>query len=268
MSVLLFFYFVLTFLLAPFFLYLLLITVAAYVRRRARFSQEATSTTSLPRFAFIIPAHDEEGQIADTVRSCLAVDYDPKLVSVTVIADNCTDQTARAAREAGAVVVERTDPARRSKGYALEYLLGGDHRFLNGPAADAVVVIDADTVVDAEILRAFARSLTAGVEWVQGYLTVRNPDLSWRTRLMTHAFSLINGVWLSGLEGLGLSVSLRGNGMCLATCALERCPWEAHGLAEDIEFSWVLRTAGERVVFQGYNRKSCTGDRGAAGYPW
>ena len=40
-----------------------------------------------------------------------------------VIADNCTDDTASRAREAGARVLERRDVARKSKGYAIEYLI-------------------------------------------------------------------------------------------------------------------------------------------------
>ena len=66
---------------------------------------------------------------------------------------------------------------------------------------------------------------------------------------MTIAFSLYNGVLLIGQNRLGLSIGLRGNGMCLTRRGLARHPWEAHGLTEDIEFSWMLRSQGERIYF-------------------
>ena len=66
---------------------------------------------------------------------------------------------------------------------------------------------------------------------------------------MTIAFSLCNGVLLIGQNRLGLSIGLRGNGMCLTRRGLARHPWEADGLTEDIEFSWMLRSQGERIYF-------------------
>ena len=74
----------------------------------------------VPRLLVVIPAHDEEANVAATVASCLDSSYDPSRFHVCVIADNCTDDTAFQARQAGAEVFERTDDTRRSKGYALE----------------------------------------------------------------------------------------------------------------------------------------------------
>jgi cellulose synthase/poly-beta-1,6-N-acetylglucosamine synthase-like glycosyltransferase len=227
----------------PFFAYLALITAAALGGRRR---QEGKPPRPV-RFLFVIPAHDEEENIRSTIESCRAVSYDPARYSVWVIADNCSDGTARAARAAGAEVFERTDPIRRSKGHALEFFFGD--RAAVVAAADAVVLIDADTVVDPGILSTFATALAEGKDWIQCYYTVRNPDASWRTRMMTYAFSLFNGVWLLGQDRLRLGVGLKGNGMCFSTRGLERFPWKAHGLTEDLEFSWMLRVAGERTHF-------------------
>jgi cellulose synthase/poly-beta-1,6-N-acetylglucosamine synthase-like glycosyltransferase len=99
------------------------------------------------------------------------------------------------------------------------------------------------------LLTAFAGALAAGADWAQGYYSVRNPDVSWRTRLMTYAFSLYNGVWPLGQDRLGLSCALKGNGMCFSAAGLARFPWRAYGLVEDAEFGLMLRIAGERVRF-------------------
>jgi cellulose synthase/poly-beta-1,6-N-acetylglucosamine synthase-like glycosyltransferase len=66
---------------------------------------------------------------------------------------------------------------------------------------------------------------------------------------MTYAFSLINGVGPWGRYQLGLSSPLHGNGMCFTVRGLKRVPWRAYGLAEDYEYSWVVRMAGERIAF-------------------
>jgi cellulose synthase/poly-beta-1,6-N-acetylglucosamine synthase-like glycosyltransferase len=230
----------------PYFLYLLIIAMAAILKRRARPPQGEPRS----RIVVMIPAHDEEDGIAATVASCRAADYPGSLFSVVVIADNCTDRTASVASGAGARVVERFDAARRSKGYALEYLIGRLVESGEFDALDALVVVDADTTIDADLLRRFDADLRAGRDWIQCYYTVANPDQSWRTRLITYAFSLINGVMLLGQTTLGSSAGLRGNGMCFSTRGLRRRPWASYGLVEDIEFSWMLRLDGERIAFE------------------
>lgn len=231
--------------LAPLFIFLGLITLKALGRRRA----PAPVGVTPPRFLVVIPAHDEGGGIRRTVASCLAADYPPDRLTVCVIADNCSDDTAAVARDAGAVVVERHAPDRRGKGHALDYLFNLTPLDVAPAGHDAAVVIDADSVLDPGALVAFAAALARGGQWLQGYSTVDNSADSPRTRLLTYAFSLVNGVWLLGQEGLGMGVALRGNGMCFASGALARVPWRAYGLTEDAEFSWVLRTRGERAHF-------------------
>jgi cellulose synthase/poly-beta-1,6-N-acetylglucosamine synthase-like glycosyltransferase len=114
---------------------------------------------------------------------------------------------------------------------------------------DAVVIIDADTVVDPNLLMGFADYLDRGNDWVQAFDTVANSDESWRTRLMTYSFGLINGVLLLGQTALGLSGGFRGKGMCFSTRGLGRFPWRSFGLVEDLEHSWYLRMAGEKIGF-------------------
>jgi hypothetical protein len=100
------------------------------------------------------------------------------------------------------------------------------------------------------LLRAFDRRLQLGDDWVQAYYTVSNADESWRTRLMTYAFSLFNGVMPLGKTQLGMSGSFKGNGMCFSVRGMKRVPWRSHGLVEDMEYSWAVRIAGERIVFE------------------
>ncbi len=226
----------------PYHVLMLSIVGAVYSSRRKRIVPGRDK-----RFVILVPAHNEEAQIAETLKSLKGLAYPKENVSICVIADNCDDATATRARECGVDVLERRDDSRRSKGFALEFAIHELHKKSHPP--DAVVVIDADTQVDAELLSYFAGRLAAGQEWIQAYYTVSNPEASLRTRWMTYAFSLFNGTWLWGQDALGLGCAFRGNGMALSWSALQRVPWQAYGLAEDLEFSWYLRSQGERIYF-------------------
>jgi len=227
------------------FLYLLAVSLAALTRR----PRPVTEGVARSRIKIVIPAHDEELGITDTVKSCQAQDYPKELFEIIVIADNCLDSTAALADQAGAIVIERHDDSNRSKGHALRFLFDRLEQSEEMDRTDALVVIDSDTVVDAALLRGFARRLEEGHDWIQAYDTVSNYDASWRTRQMEYSFSLINGVRLLGQNALGLSASLCGNGMCLSTRGLRRRPWQTYGLVEDLEYSWQLRVQGEMIVF-------------------
>jgi 1,2-diacylglycerol 3-beta-glucosyltransferase len=229
----------------PYFGFLLAATLAAVATGRRRTESNDPSS----KFLIVIPAHDEESGIANTVRSCLGSAYPSTLFQVTVIADNCTDRTASLARESGARVFERTDHTKKSKGYAIEYLLESLGHSGELDTLDAVVIVDADTTIDPDLLSSFDKGLRQGHDWMQAYYTVANPDQSWRTRLMTYAFSLFNGVLLLGQNALGSSAGFKGNGMCFSTRGLRRRPWKSYGLVEDMEYSWTLRIAGEKIWF-------------------
>jgi 1,2-diacylglycerol 3-beta-glucosyltransferase len=85
-------------------------------------------------------------------RKLKALDYAADLRRIVVVADNCTDSTAARAREAGAFVIERQDAVRRGKGYALADAFAVS---LGDSTLGAVVVVDADMLVDPNLLRAF-----------------------------------------------------------------------------------------------------------------
>jgi hypothetical protein len=143
-------------------------------------------------------------------------------------------------------VHERHDPDRRGKGYALAY---GFERSLADGHADAVVVVDADTAVSPNLLRAFDGAIGAGAHALQAHYGVRNASASWRTRLMSLGFTLFHGVRSVARERLGLSCGLRGNGMCFRADLLRRVPHRAFSIVEDLEYGLTLGLAGVRVAY-------------------
>jgi cellulose synthase/poly-beta-1,6-N-acetylglucosamine synthase-like glycosyltransferase len=227
-----------------------LLAASAYLLLLVILSRREAGPSAGPpllRFDVIVPAHDEEQNVAQTVRALLAVEWPRELFRVVVVADNCSDATAARAAEAGAEVLVRNDQALRGKGYALQLAFG---KSLAG-GADAVVVIDADTVVTPDLLRAFAARLERGAQAVQADYAVRNPDASWRTRLMSIAFSAFHQLRSTGRERLGVSCGLRGNGMCFSREVLGKVPHEAFSIVEDVEYGIRLGEAGYRVHHAG-----------------
>jgi 1,2-diacylglycerol 3-beta-glucosyltransferase len=213
-------------------------------------SRQEPGPRALPphlRFDLIVPSHNEEENIAKTVKALLAIDYPRELFRVVVVADNCVDATAALAAEAGAEVIVRNDATLRGKGYALELAF---QKSLEGKAG-AVVVIDADTVVTKNLLTAFAARIEKGACAVQADYAVRNPDASWRTRLMSIAFSAFHQLRSTGRERLGVSCGLRGNGMCFTREVLGKVPHNAFSIVEDVEYGIRLGEQGFRVHHAG-----------------
>lgn len=199
-------------------------------------------------FDVIIPAHDEEEGIAATLASVLALDYPRNKYRVLVVADNCSDRTAELACKGGAIVITRQGEAHRGKGYALAAAY--DRSFKDG-FAHAVAVIDADTIVSANLLSAFAARLEQGADAIQAEYGVRNAESSWRTRLMVIAFTLFHTLRSLARERMGLSCGLRGNGMGFRIELLKRVPPTAFSLVEDVEYGMLLGLAGSRVTYAG-----------------
>jgi 1,2-diacylglycerol 3-beta-glucosyltransferase len=198
-------------------------------------------STSRLRFAIVVPAHNEASGIAATVEKLRTIDYPTELYSIVVVADNCTDDTAARAEQAGARVLIRTDNERRGKGFALAYAFDRV-----APEVDAVAVVDADSTVSPNILSAFAARLEAGAMAVQSDYGVSNPNASWRTRLMTVAFGAFHVLRSRARERLVWSTGLRGNGMCFSSRLLGLVPHEAYSI---VEYGLALGQAGHRVHY-------------------
>ncbi len=198
------------------------------------------------RFDVIVPAHDESHGIAATVASLRALDYPHDLFRVVVVADNCQDDTAGCALTAGAIVRPRHDLTRVGKGHALAYAFD---QVLREGLADAVVVVDADTVVSPNLLRAFAARIEDGAMAVQADYSVRNPDASWRARLVAVAFATFHRLRSLARERLAVSCGLRGNGMAFTTALLRAVPYDAYSVVEDVEHGVRLGERGIRVVY-------------------
>lgn len=223
-------------------LYQWFLAVASFFFRPA----SASTRTAKSRFLILIPAHNEAMGIGSSLDSIGRLDYPSSHYRAVVVADRCTDDTAAVARKAGAECFERLD-GQAGKGAALAW---GIQQARNAKIPfGAVVIVDADTVVDRNLLSAFDEKLQSGHDVQQGYNYLSNPWSSPFTRLIAVTSTLRNGRYYTGKTVLGIPGMLTGTGMCISAEVLNRHGWTAFSVGEDWEFSVQLLLAGDWIHF-------------------
>jgi cellulose synthase/poly-beta-1,6-N-acetylglucosamine synthase-like glycosyltransferase len=193
---------------------------------------DITSEDKTHTFAIVIPAHNEETVIAKTIQSCADLEYPANKFTVLVVADNCTDNTAKVAAKMGVTCLERHDENNKGKGYALAWAF----EQILPLGYDAVVVLDADCLVDAHALRVFNKNLTQGFKVLQANDVASNPDVNSMGYAVAIGNFIENELFYTPKSALGLAVFLRGTGFVLHREILETLPWRAHSIAEDMEY--------------------------------
>ena len=197
-----------------------------------------------PRVAVLVPAHDEAAIIRATLASVT-----PQLLPgdrLLVVADNCTDDTARLAREAGAEVVERFDTVLRGKGYALDF--GVRHLALQPP--EVVIVVDADCQVAEGAIDCLARRYHQAQRPVQALYLMRAPAGSGlKVQVAEFAWRVKNLVRPRGWARLGLPCQLMGAGMAFGWHDLALINLANGHLVEDVKLGLDLCQQGKPPVF-------------------
>ena len=200
--------------------------------------------TLRPKVDVLVPAHNEATGIGATLKTLL-----PQLTPqdrLVVIADNCIDETAAVARAIGATVIERQEPDRRGKGYALDYGL----RFIAQNPPEVVVVVDADCVVHPGTIDRISRLATAVARPVQAtYILTQSANTGLKDAVSALAFMVKNLVRPRGLDRLGLPCLLTGTGMALPWSVISEVSLASGNIVEDMHLSLELAMAGHAPVF-------------------
>lgn len=197
-----------------------------------------------PRVAVLVPAHDEASIIKATLASIT-----PQLLEgdrLLVVADNCSDDTAQLAREAGAEVVERHDTRLRGKGYALDF--GVQHLAHQPP--DVVIVVDADCQVGEGAIDILARRCRESARPVQSLYLMRAPaGAGLKVQVAEFAWRVKNLVRPRGWARLGLPCQLMGAGMAFGWRDLSLINLANGHLVEDVKLGLDLCQQGKPPLF-------------------
>ncbi|QDX93313.1 hypothetical protein C2W64_02930 [Brevibacillus laterosporus] len=186
-------------------------------------------------FAVLIAAHNESAVVAPLIENLKKMDYPREMYDIFVICDNCTDNTAEIARKHGAYACERFDTSKRGKGYGIEWML--ENLWSREKQYDAVVMFDADNLVEKNFLTVMNDRLCKGQQVIQGYLDSKNPFDSWITLSYACTYWFTNRMWQLARHNLGLPNTLGGTGLCIESKLLKEMGWGATSLTEDLEFA-------------------------------
>lgn len=211
--------------------------------------QEPHKPEVLHRFAILICARNEEAVIADLIQSIRHQTYDQSLLTVFVMADNCTDATADIARREGAVVYTRFNREKVGKGYALEQLLL--HIEEDYPKVyDGFFVFDADNVLDCRFVEEMNRTFSDGYEVVTSYRNSKNYGDNWISAGYALWFLRESRFLNFPRQLLGTNCAISGTGFLLSSKVIqENGGWPFHLLTEDIQFSVDCAIRGQRIGY-------------------
>lgn len=223
-------------------LYYLFISMFGWIKRK---EVPASSFPAVNRFAVIVAAHNEEKVVGGVIRSLKALKYPKELYDIYVIADNCTDNTAKVAAENGALVHERFDEARKGKGFSMEWMF--KRLFEMDKQYDAIAIFDADNLASPNFLMEMNKRLLQGHKVIQGYLDSKNPHDSWISGNYAISYWISNRIFQLPRYYLGLNCGLGGTGFVMATDVIKKFGWGATCLTEDLEFSLKLVLNGMKV---------------------
>ena len=207
-----------------------------------------------PFISVLIPAHNEEGVITDTVKNILAMDYEN--FEVIVIDDRSSDNTP--------LVIKRLEET-----YPQVHALIRPHDAFPGKSAvlndamkyakgEAVLVFDADATVNRDFLKKLLPELEpADVGAVQARKVIRNKDTNILTRCQNNEYTFDCNIQ-TGRDSVKGAVELRGNGELIKRSALDDIGgWNNETITDDLDMStrlhikgWDVRFCSDAIVYE------------------
>lgn len=196
------------------------------------------------KYGVVIAARNEEKVIGNLLDSIAKQDYPKELVTVFVVADNCTDKTAEIARQHGAVCYERFDNEHKTKGFALQYLFERIGEDYGRESFEGYFVFDADNLLKSDYISRMNDSFDAGEKIITSYRNTKNFDESWVAS--TYALHWLRSIRTNhrGRSVLRLATNIQGTGF-LFSSEIVRDGWKYTSLTED-------RALTADAVAQGY----------------
>jgi cellulose synthase/poly-beta-1,6-N-acetylglucosamine synthase-like glycosyltransferase len=192
--------------------------------------------TSSHRIALIIFAQNESILIQSTVST--AKETLRARDALFVIADNCTDNTADLAREAGAEVFIRQQELPHGKGAAISWFLQNyPDRYGN---YSHLVILDADSRINPDFLEKLEKSLGDGMDVGQCYLAPVEYEGSSLSKLIALSEIVEQTIFDRIRAGLGWSIRLRGTGMVFRLQVLCEVSDRIDTEVEDIALSLLM----------------------------
>lgn len=196
------------------------------------FTRKFEKAKNLHKYAILIPARNEESVIANLISSIKKQDYPQELITIFVVADNCTDNTAEVARKNGAICYERQNPNERTKGFALKYLFEQIEKDYGIQSFEGYFIFDADNLLKKDYVSRMNDSFDSGEKIITSYRNTKNLDESWIAS--TYALHWIRSIrWRHRTRSfLHLATNIQGTGFLFSN-EIVKDGWKYTSLTED-----------------------------------
>lgn len=200
------------------------------------------------RYAVLVAARNEETVIGKLIESISLQDYPAELVKIFVVADNCTDNTATVARNAGAICYERFNDEKRTKGFALQYLVECIAKDYGIEAYEGYFIFDADNLLKRDYISRMNDAFDAGEKIVTSYRNTKNFDDNW----ISASYAIH---WLRTIRNehrarslFRLATRIQGTGFLFSN-ELIKNGWNYTGLTEDRAFCADAVAQGYKISY-------------------
>ena len=221
---------------------LIVLALAVWLLAEAALGAKDTAQGSVPSrrgtLAVLIPAHDEAAVIGATLASVSAQLRDGD--RMLVVADNCSDETAKIARAAGAEVTERRHETDRGKGFALQHGLEA----LRSAPPETVVIVDADCLLSEGALETLSSAAEASGRPVQALYLMTDGERP-AGGVGGFAWRFINQTRMQGLMRMAGVTRLLGTGMAFPWALAKELRLGTAEIVEDIALAAALTEQGD-----------------------
>ncbi len=225
---------------------LYLVAATKYQKRKLKKHPPVVNENYKPFVSIMIPAHNEETVIGNTVENILQLDY-PKF-EVIVIDDRSSDSTSvvinnLASKYDNVIAFIRDKNAFPGK----SAVLNDAFKIAKG---EAILVFDADATVEPDFLNKLVPMLEpADVGAVQARKIIRNKDVNLLTRCQNNEYTTDTHFQI-GRDAVKGAVELRGNGELIKRSAIEDIGgWNNYTITDDLDMSTRLHIKGWDVRF-------------------
>ena len=204
------------------------------------------------KFAFIIPAHNEEDVIYDTVKDILEnQDYDKDKIKVYVVADNCSDKTKELALKAGAITLERNDPdpAHHAARFPLQF--GIDYILKNDEEVELIVHADADNHFNSKFCELMNDAyVTKNYQFLRPFEGSINGTQNFFTKACCFFYAFDSRIGARSREVLHLAQHVQGSGATMSRSMLLSCGgYDATSISDDTDFCFRRLLEGTKAHF-------------------
>ena len=201
------------------------------------------------KYGIVIAARNEEKVIGNLLDSINKQDYPKDLLTVFVVADNCTDNTAKVAREHGAICYERFDDAHRTKGYALEFLLDRIEEDYKRDSFEGYFIFDADNLLKSNFISKMNDAFDSGQKIITSYRNTKNFDENWIAS--TYALHWIRSIRTNhrARSVLRLATNIQGTGFLFSN-EIVKDGWHYTSLTEDRALTADAVAQGYQITYQ------------------